>query len=222
MGQGIGQLDRLRSRPDRAQLSARASGWRTSTRGERGDVVERAFLRLLGQDASGDQNWKQYGALGRRLHDRLQRLPLRAAAAAGPPVPQPATTCRRCRGTSRSTRRRASSRTRTGSTTPARRRCRTSARWRGSRCSSSSRRASASRCVAAVDPRHRAPRRRCRARQLLARPLPLDRLHPAAALDRPRRDPDLAGRAADLPRACDRNDAPGGTPDDRARPGRGG
>jgi K+-transporting ATPase ATPase A chain len=29
---------------------------------ERGDVVERAFLRLLGKDASGDQNWKQYGA----------------------------------------------------------------------------------------------------------------------------------------------------------------
>jgi K+-transporting ATPase ATPase A chain len=28
---------------------------------ERGDVVERAFLRLLGKDASGDQNWKQYG-----------------------------------------------------------------------------------------------------------------------------------------------------------------
>src|SRR5579862_5176094 len=29
---------------------------------ERGDVVERGFLRLLGRDASGDQNWKQYGA----------------------------------------------------------------------------------------------------------------------------------------------------------------
>jgi len=28
---------------------------------ERGDVVERGFLRLLGRDASGDQNWKQYG-----------------------------------------------------------------------------------------------------------------------------------------------------------------
>jgi potassium-transporting ATPase potassium-binding subunit len=27
---------------------------------ERGDVVERGFLRLLGSDADGDQNWKQY------------------------------------------------------------------------------------------------------------------------------------------------------------------
>ena len=59
-----------------------------------------------------------------------------------------------------------------------------------------------------------------RDRQLLARPLPLARLHPAAARDRPRRDPHLAGRAADLPRPCDRDDAPGRAPDDRARPGR--
>ena len=29
---------------------------------ERGDVVERGFLRLLGKDASTDQNWKQYAA----------------------------------------------------------------------------------------------------------------------------------------------------------------
>ncbi len=28
---------------------------------ERGDVVERGFLRLLGRDASGDQDWKHYG-----------------------------------------------------------------------------------------------------------------------------------------------------------------
>jgi K+-transporting ATPase ATPase A chain len=28
---------------------------------ERGDVIERGFLRLLGRDAVGDQNWKQYG-----------------------------------------------------------------------------------------------------------------------------------------------------------------
>ncbi len=32
--------------------------------------------------------------------------------------------------------------------------------------------------------------------------------------------PDLAGRAADLPRPCDRDDAPGRAADDRARPGR--
>ena len=69
-------------------------------------------------------------------------------------------------------------------------------------------------------PRHRAPRRRGRARQFLARPLPLDRLHPAAALDRPRGDPDLAGRAADVPRSRDGDDAAGRAPDDRPRPGR--
>ena len=69
-------------------------------------------------------------------------------------------------------------------------------------------------------PRHRAPRRRRRPRQLLARPLPVDRLHPAAALDRPRGRPDLAGRAADLPRPRDGDDAAGRAPDDRARPGR--
>src|SRR5262245_52039688 len=28
---------------------------------ERGDVVERGFLRMLGRDAVGDQDWKQYG-----------------------------------------------------------------------------------------------------------------------------------------------------------------
>ena len=38
------------------------------------------------------------------------------------------------------------------------------------------------------------------ARQFLARPLPVGRLHPPAALDHPRRGPDLAGRSPDVPR----------------------
>ena len=58
------------------------------------------------------------------------------------------------------------------------------------------------------------------ARQLLGRPLPLARLRPAAAGADPRRDPDLAGRAADVRRARDRDDARGRDADDRARPGR--
>ena len=65
-----------------------------------------------------------------------------------------------------------------------------------------------------------ARRSRERDRQLLARPLPLARLHPAAARDRPRRDPHVAGRRADVPRPRHRDDAPGRAPDDRARPRR--
>ena len=56
------------------------------------------------------------------------------------------------------------------------------------------------------------------ARQLLGRPLPVDRLHPLAPVDRRLGDPDLAGRAADVPRARDGRDASGRAPAvDRAR-----
>ena len=59
------------------------------------------------------------------------------------------------------------------------------------------------------------------ARQLLGRPLPLDRLHPAAARGRRRRVPDLAGRAADASAATrPRRRSQGAHADDRARPGR--
>ena len=60
MGQGIGQL--LFYAVILIALSYPLGIWMAHvyTR-ERGDVVERAFLRLLGKDASGDQNWKQYG-----------------------------------------------------------------------------------------------------------------------------------------------------------------
>ena len=77
--------------------------------------------------------------------------------------------------------------------------------------------------------RHGRPRRRDprllapldhHARQLLGRPLPVDRLHPAAARRRPRGDPDVAGRAADLQRRRRRAHARGRDADDRARPGR--
>jgi K+-transporting ATPase ATPase A chain len=60
MGQGIGQL--LFYAAVLIALSYPLGIWMAHvyTR-ERGDVVERAFLRLLGKGASGDQNWKQYG-----------------------------------------------------------------------------------------------------------------------------------------------------------------
>ncbi|HEY7420546.1 MAG TPA: potassium-transporting ATPase subunit KdpA [Gaiellaceae bacterium] len=59
MGQGIGQI--LVYGAVLLGLSYPLGIWMAHvyTR-ERGDVVERAFLRLLGKDASGDQNWKQY------------------------------------------------------------------------------------------------------------------------------------------------------------------
>src|ERR1700756_4952486 len=60
MGQGIGQI--LVYAVVLIALSYPLGIWmaRVYTR-EQGDVVERGFLRLLGSDASGDQNWKQYG-----------------------------------------------------------------------------------------------------------------------------------------------------------------
>jgi K+-transporting ATPase ATPase A chain len=59
MGQGIGQI--LVYAAVLVALSYPLGIWmaRVYTR-ERGDVVERAFLRFLGKDASTDQNWKQY------------------------------------------------------------------------------------------------------------------------------------------------------------------
>ena len=65
--------------------------------------------------------------------------------------------------------------------------------------------------------RDRAPLHR-HARQLLGRPLPLARLHPAAAGRDRRGTSHLAGRAADLRRARDRAHAAGRDADDRARP----
>lgn len=60
MGQGLGQI--LVFAVVLIALSYPLGIWmaRVYTR-EHGDVVERGFLRLLGRDASSDQNWKQYG-----------------------------------------------------------------------------------------------------------------------------------------------------------------
>src|SRR5579862_674031 len=60
MGQGIGQI--LVYAVVLIALSYPLGIWmaRVYTR-ERGDVVERGFLRLLGRDALGDQSWKSYG-----------------------------------------------------------------------------------------------------------------------------------------------------------------
>ena len=57
-------------------------------------------------------------------------------------------------------------------------------------------------------------------RQLLAGPRPEPLLRPAAAVDRRRPDPRLAGRAADARRRGHRDDARGRQPDARPRPGR--
>jgi potassium-transporting ATPase potassium-binding subunit len=61
MGQGVGQI--LFYAAILIALSYPLGIWmaRVYTR-ERGDVVERGFLRLLGRDAEGDQSWKQYAA----------------------------------------------------------------------------------------------------------------------------------------------------------------
>jgi potassium-transporting ATPase potassium-binding subunit len=60
MGQGIGQI--LVYAAVLIALSYPLGVWMAHvyTR-EHGDVVERGFLRLLGRDASTDQNWKRYG-----------------------------------------------------------------------------------------------------------------------------------------------------------------
>jgi potassium-transporting ATPase potassium-binding subunit len=60
MGQGVSQI--LVYAVVLIALSYPLGIWmaRVYTR-DRGDVVERAFLRLLGDDASGEQTWKQYG-----------------------------------------------------------------------------------------------------------------------------------------------------------------
>jgi K+-transporting ATPase ATPase A chain len=60
MGQGIGQI--LFYAVVLIALSYPLGIWMAHvyTR-ERGDIVERGFLRLLGRDAESDQNWKQYG-----------------------------------------------------------------------------------------------------------------------------------------------------------------
>ena len=60
MGQGIGQI--LVYAAVLIALSYPLGIWmaRVYTR-EKGDIVERGFLRLLGRDATTDQDWKQYG-----------------------------------------------------------------------------------------------------------------------------------------------------------------
>ena len=67
---------------------------------ERGDVVERAFLRLLGQDASGDQNWKQYGGSVVVFTIAFSASSTRCCVCRATSSSTP-TTCRACPGTSR-------------------------------------------------------------------------------------------------------------------------
>ena len=178
---------------------------------------ERRFCRLVRVDARREQDWRSYAktvlvfsvlfSLTLYAIQRLQEhLFLNPDKLHGAPR------------TSRSTPRPASSPTRTGSTTAARPRCRTSPRWPGWRCRTSSPRQSGWRCSRPSCAGSRGDR--AGARELLGRPVPLARLRPAAAGGLRRRDPDLAGSAADLRRARDRDHAPGRVADDRPRPGR--
>jgi len=60
MGQGIGQI--LVYAAVLIALSYPLGIWMAHVyTKEKGDVVERGFLRLLGRDAATDQDWKQYG-----------------------------------------------------------------------------------------------------------------------------------------------------------------
>ena len=184
MGQGIGQI--LVYAAVLIALSYPLGIWmaRVYTR-ERGDVVERGFLRLLGRDAASDQDWKQYGlsvvvfTIGfsvflyglLRLQGHLFLNPDHL-----PAVPWTVAL-----------------------NTTASFVTNTNWQYYAGEATMSYLSQMAGLAVqqfvsAGVGlavrrgghPRHRAARRRSRARQLLARPLPLDRLHPAAALDRPR------------------------------------
>ena len=158
--------------------------------------AERGFLRLVGnareQDVAGLRD------VGARLQRPLLRPPLRAAARAGPPVPQ-SRQARRCPvphlaehgGQLRHEHELAVLRRRVHDVVPHPDGGARGAELRLRRCR---------------DGRSRRGRTRDRTplargdRQLLAGPLPLLRLHPVAARGRPRGDPHLTGRRPDLPR----------------------
>ena len=183
---------------------------------ERLDPVERGFLRLLGRGSGDEQDWKCVCEDGADLQRRLQCRALRHPAPAGPPLPEPGSHERRCAAHRcqhdcelRHEHELAVLRRRVHDVVPhpdggpRRPELRLGGRRDGGPDRSHS--------------RDRPPLER-QAGQLLARPLSVARLHPAAAVDRPGGPADLAGRAADLPRACDGDDAAGRTSDDRARP----
>ena len=207
MGQGTGQI--LVYAVVLIALSYPLGIWmaRVYTR-ERGDVVERGFLRLLGSDAGSDQDWKAYGKSVlvfsiffsvflygiQRLQghlflnpDHIQAVPW--AVALNTAASFVTNTNWQYYG---------------GESTMS-----YLSQMAGLAVQHFVSAGGRARRARGRDPRHRPPLQRRRARQLLARPLPVDRLHPAAARDRPRGDPDLAGRAADLPRARDRDDPAG-------------
>ena len=93
--------------------------------------VERAIYRVCRRRSRQRAALERLRALAARVQPRVGAGALRAAAAAGAPAVQPRRHRRACRRRCRSTPRSASSPTRTGRTTRASRRCRTSPRWSG-------------------------------------------------------------------------------------------
>ena len=207
----------LRDRADRARLSARASSWRACTRAS-GSTRSSAASSACSAAAAARSRTGRLREDGARLQRPLHGRALRDPAAAGPPLPQPGPLKGVAPHIALNT---------TASFV-------TNTNWQfyGGEYTMSYLTQMAGLAVqnfvsAAVGMavlvavvRGIARRSTRQARQLLGRPLPVARLHPAAALDHPRGAADLAGRAADVPRARDGDDAAGRAPDDRARPGR--
>ena len=151
---------------------------------EKLDPVERGFLRLLGRGSGDEQDWKSYAKTVLIFSVGFTRPPLCDPAAPGPSVPEPGSPEGR-RAAHRGQhdgelrhehelavlRRRVHDVVPDADGRPRRPELRLGSGGHG--------RADRGR------PRHRAPLEQ-QPRKLLARPLPVARLHPAAALDRPR------------------------------------
>ena len=125
------------ARPDRADAARRRlHGARLHRRAGRRSTASSAgssarSTALLGTSPDREQDWRGYARSVLAVQRRRLRRALPDPAHAGHPPVRTRRTSAPARGTSRSTPPRRSSRTRTGSSTAARRRCRTSRRWPG-------------------------------------------------------------------------------------------
>ena len=155
-------------------------------------ALEQPVYRLLGIDEDAEQSWQRYAtslivfsgvALLVVYGFWRSRATCRSTRSTSPTSPPP----------SPSTPPVASSRTRTGRTTWARRRCRTSPRWSASSVHQFATAARRHRHGRGGHPRLREPRQADH-RELLGRPRPRPHLHPAADRVRPRRHLRRPGR----------------------------
>ena len=192
----------LRGRPDRARGIRWASTWPGSTCASATTWSSAACFRLFGREQRQGAGLEELRQDRARLQRPLLWRALRDPAPAGPPVPEPGPPEGRPAAHLAEHDRQlhhehelAVLRRRVHDVVP-------DADGRARRCRTSSPPAVGMAVLAAVV-RGIARRSIGDARQLLARPLPVARLHPAAAVDRARRDPHLAGRAADVQRARD-------------------